>query len=83
MSGPGPWSVDEDGCVMDAQNRQVAGVNPMDRAANAPLIAAAPDMLEALRAAHRRMGDIGCNYGRDDDFTAVCDAIAKAEGRPE
>ena len=49
--------------------------------ANARLIAAAPDMLKALMAAHHRMSNIGCNYDRDDDFRAVCDAIAKAEGR--
>jgi hypothetical protein len=54
------------------------------RAANARLIAAAPDLLEALREANRLLGDIPAAKGNPrvaDAITANRKAIAKAEGR--
>ena len=79
---PGPWRVDaESRNIVNYRGRHLAGVFPRNRVANARLLASAPDMLKALMAAHHRMSNIGCNYDRDDDFRAVCDAIAKAEGR--
>ena len=52
---PGPWVVGQSGGVIDRRGCAVAKVQDMpgqdsgERAANAALIAAAPDMLEALR----------------------------------
>lgn len=49
---PGPWYVSETGDVVDSSNEDIAQVWPPvegDEDANARLIAAAPDMLEALQ----------------------------------
>ena len=48
---PGPWYVSETGDVVDSSNEDIAQVWPPvegDEDANARLIAAAPEMLEAL-----------------------------------
>ena len=71
----GPWDVDiESGIVLSA-GRQVASVNPIDREANARLIAAAPDMLAALKAMLKRFSHMS-----DGCIKMSCDAIDKAEG---
>ena len=47
---PGPWRVDEDGdtgCIV-SDDGVVTCVSPRNRAANASLIASAPDMLAEL-----------------------------------
>ena len=79
---PGPWNTSAyDGgwdCIRDGSGQIIAKLGA-NNPANADLIAAAPDMLAALKTAHHRMGNIGCDYDRDDDFKQVCDAIAKAE----
>ena len=76
----GPWDVDiESGIVLSA-GRQVASVNPMDREANARLIAAAPDLLEALREVIEYLPlkpHVNSAYNRAQV------AIAKAEGEAE
>ena len=92
---PGPWTVtDEDdfyGLAIEAAGREgeyvpVARV-PVDyddrpeREANARLMAAAPDLLEALKAllsgSERHIFSTECKTERD----AARTAIAKAEGR--
>ena len=86
---PGPWRhslphADGSYVVVARCGRRVGVLDRLadaQDARNAELIAAAPDMLAALESARRRMADIGCCYGRDDDFTAVCDAIARAGGK--
>lgn len=54
--------------------------------ANARLIAAAPDMLEALKHADEWLDELGCDCATDEPgtcaFCLVRAAIAKAEGRP-
>lgn len=79
---PGPWTHSEDGVIVDAAGKQLASVFPRDRAANARLIAAAPDLLEACRAALYGVVDRGGPDGLSQ--TEVVDyltaAIAKAEG---
>ena len=61
-------------------------VAPRDAGASAALIAAAPDLLEALRHAVEWLEAEGCDCGTDEPGTcALCEAaaaIAKAEGRP-
>lgn len=90
---PGPW---RDG---QAGNLRVYGPDGMGEhsgliaevfksRANARLIAAAPDLLEALRGARQTILElVNARYseaeGSDDDWMAEIDAaIAKAEGRP-
>lgn len=84
---PGPWSVDRHGAIVaeiDGQLRQVAmatgeapqhgdrTVRPQDiQAANADLIAAAPDLLAALE-----------HVASVAHFPEVIAAIAKARGTP-
>lgn len=48
---PGPWDVTEIGTIENRAHNPVhiASVMPRNRKANAALIAAAPDLLEALR----------------------------------
>jgi len=46
----GEWENEEDGVITATDGKQIASVFPRDRLANAHLIAAAPDMYEALRA---------------------------------
>lgn len=93
---PGPWSAEpmEDGCsvayrINDASGYEVAVTSGRDsdgeEAANARLIAAAPDMLAALKEARDLLaGDLtGVEWKRAcHAFVAKADAaIAKAEGR--
>lgn len=57
---PGPWMVRSTGCV-GTDDMMVASVYPMEdqnleeHDANARLIAAAPELLEALRSAHHML----------------------------
>jgi hypothetical protein len=54
----------------------------VDHAANAQLIAAAPEMLAALKVAEAHLYDSWQNHaGGSDDLETVRNAIAKAEGR--
>jgi len=82
---PGPWKVKD--CRPDVSTRQVwtdesrgsvmiATTGGTDKEANARLIAAAPDLLEALRCVQGHYAIEGTHLGRQVDA-----AIAKAEGR--
>lgn len=84
----GPWTAKPDGSVVDADGQVVAIVM---RAADLPAIAAAPDMLAALRLALDAMNHIGdvlngmdATMPEDEArttpaFDAVRAAIARAE----
>lgn len=89
---PGPWHVtnhtevfvrDYAGyiCIADCFARQLP---PHERAANAILIAAAPDLLEALRTIVNDYEFVKNNVGFGDRSAAYAEtarkAIAKAEG---
>lgn len=80
---PGPWEITED-LGMDEAWCNWHRVGPVDLMgstanANSRLIAAAPDMLEALKAVHA-CGNAGAKLSRvASDKTRA--AIAKAEGR--
>ncbi|WP_141755082.1 hypothetical protein [Burkholderia plantarii] len=83
---PGPWEVDATGyrakgdgvCVM-AWPRCVAVIgafNPdMPNDANAKLIAAAPDLVEALRIAEKKLVELEGQVGGGDDEIYVEGAI--------
>lgn len=80
---PGPWRFEEGTKTIRAvpSNHWLASMNSwdgaVDHAANARLIAAAPDMLAALKL----VADSGKFSCFDDSaWDAVNDAIAKAEG---
>jgi hypothetical protein len=78
---PAPWLIGEDQCVDETWSivttsggSIIANVNDRhDRLANARLIAAAPDMLAALKHARQ-------NMPHPDQM--IDDAITKAEVRP-
>jgi len=94
---PGPWGTEEslprgdDGHISvwvshhgNGITEIVRGENLKERRANARLIAAAPEMLEALNRAHLEIigllndGDFKTNITLDLGY--IVDAIAKAEG---
>ncbi len=95
MSGhtKGPWFADENGAVRGAGLEIVAVRHRLQHdihAANARLIAAAPEMYEALKEARQRLvdgmeseGPLEHEWsGSDRKFVRQIDAaIAKAEGR--
>jgi hypothetical protein len=73
----GPWWFDDDYYVLAGEEADIiCELWTSDREANGKLIAAAPDMLEALQAVE---GEID-GY-RGDLIQMVRAAIAKAEGR--
>ena len=91
---PGPWVIDDDGEVtlitvpggdsgVDNDVAEVYGGNgndPQEQQANARLIAAAPDLLEALQAMNvpdYPLADVPANR----KWILAQRAIAKAEGR--
>lgn len=93
---PGPWTVGRMGMIFEEKTGQEIGhvrstaINPCDRSytasnmeANARLIAAAPDLLDALRHTLARLDDIesrGSISFRSDVIGDIRAAIAKAEG---
>ena len=89
---PGPWLIGEDQCVDETWSivttsggSIIANVNDRhDRKANAHLIAAAPDLYEALEKLRSYSDAIAAgriNY-RPGDHIAVADAaLAKARGQ--
>jgi hypothetical protein len=86
---PGPWKINlyDDGRISIAAKYDIAGMyytgHPEDAKANALLIAACPDMLEALKYVVRwhREHDSGEGELFGLDFVTACIAtIAKAEG---
>ena len=92
---PGPWRVTEahGQTQVVAVNRHpekaVTGIADIfdsidgtrEWGANARLIAAAPDMLEALKGALSEFDQMSCECVDDDIYGYVEDAIKKAEGR--
>ena len=79
---PGPWKIDDTHVktAINAGNTHVAmvnwGVNRDEHEANTYLIAAAPDLYEALRNIENDDGSIPATI-----WKMAQDAIAKAEGR--
>ena len=82
MHTPGPWHL-VNGTQIRSAKHQIAKVWMMrgsEGVANARLISAAPEMLEALVALHAV-----ARVDRDEDYLAVTKAaavIAKATGQP-
>ena len=83
---PGPWFVDQQGAptIRRADGAVISGVP--SNYADACLIAAAPDLLEALKAAAKHIHDEIWQFGARADsadtntLKAINAAIAKAEG---
>lgn len=79
---PGPWRVCKCGVISD---RCLIVADDTLKPGDARLIAAAPDMLAALRGAEREMELV--RHGQYNDWTLlkalndVSDALAKAEGQ--
>jgi len=71
-------------CAMAAFLEPNSHVDPKEAMANARLIAAAPDMLKALKLCKHQIQEIASQAGHDPGvykaYTMVEDAIAKAEG---
>ena len=89
---PGPWvtSATDDTVVIDATGREVAAIdgdyNDPDTwpqmEANARLIAAAPELLEAAMTAYKWLDNLPSRpAGCTDRMLALYYAISKAEGR--
>jgi hypothetical protein len=76
---PGPWITKE--CIGGWQQFGANGITPVRTHLedNAHLIAAAPELLEALQAAVEAIEDLGCHPSCTD---AANEAIAKATGEP-
>lgn len=79
---PAPWTHEGRGAVYAPDGRPIAHVwqnqGDDDREANARLIAAAPELLEALELAHATL--LGANMNRSVVGRKVKAAIAKATG---
>jgi len=82
------------GDILDENGKQVAATIPENRKVNGPLLAAAPELLEALKAAGSKLFALGQEFGsagfanRHDDGPQILalaeqawKAIAKAESR--
>ncbi len=79
---PGPWTVSEDNWSQttgDTYSILEESYEASERKANARLIAAAPELLEALKGVLVRLEHSGSWEG-EDEKTAARAAIAKAEG---
>jgi len=79
---PGPWMIDKAGDIYAGEPSEGTRVDVMNYwgtdGANAHLIAAAPDLLEALEQAHREMTSHA--VGTMPKHCYMCKAIAKAKG---
>ena len=88
---PGPWTFEDSAHIYDADAVPVAVMLPDSGYpklnANAALIAAAPDLLEASERAYAVLGDVRNQwFGRHSDagqalLIALREAISKATGR--
>lgn len=101
---PGPWKADfldeDNGWILDKKSNYIAEIvtsdeenkfikNPDEREANARLIASAPELLEALKAAQKILHPLVMKMKVKDHFSehnvlanVIVKAIAKAEGKP-
>jgi len=79
-----PWKVTEPGRIIGADSSKVATVHRTagDVDANAALIAAAPELLEALMAVRPAFKHLSETYEPDNSraglLSDICEAIAKA-----
>jgi hypothetical protein len=82
---PGPWKEKRKLAIYSADDEPICAVFPAETegqsAANARLIAAAPDLLEALRGFHPSQIKAPGELARAWEVAKA--AIAKAEGRAE
>lgn len=82
---PGPWTVTSDGFIAAPSDQMNEGYyvaslhGYAERSANASLISAAPEMLEALMEARAQMQHL---YGKTNVLDRIDAAIAKAEAQP-
>lgn len=79
---PGPWTWDGEYPITIKANGYyvVSGGIMPSGAANARLIAAAPDLLEALRLAHDHLATVG-TYEGSEELAQIRAALDKAEGK--
>lgn len=86
---PGPWHYKLSGNVVDNRGARVAtasevpGQDEMERLANARLIAAAPELLAALKASLHVLETLAKTHGYDTSIGVVPQAravVAKAKG---
>jgi len=91
----GPWhTIQRNGSLWvycedhkDESNPTIADINIMDpnSEANANLIVAAPEMLEALKIAQLLLEELSVEQGftsqQDDDYKLIKSVINKAEGK--
>ena len=94
---PGPWKEKRKLAIYSADDEPICAVFPAETegqsAADARLIAAAPDLLEALRGLIDQLEAAGIHIPGEDSgqwhgaeglsFSRAIEAIAKAEGRAE
>ncbi len=89
---PGPWKVNsswsndlgvvaDDRLVAMVTNDEDRPIDDAEQLANARIMAAAPELLAALKLAVRVMQDNGIDESMAGEFDVFTDAIAKAEGR--
>jgi hypothetical protein len=78
---PGPWTVKGKQSIRGPHGEYIAKTNWENGAENARLIAAAPDLLSALRRAVIALAFAAeTSPAMHDDYKAVSAAIAKATG---
>ena len=80
---PGPWIIN--GNKIDGNGYHLASVNShstTEGRANAQLIAAAPELIEALELCRSHMYEHASNT-QDGAFDKLCSAIAKATGESQ
>lgn len=89
---PGPWKMGEDGEVLtDSPNEFLVAMSNIHRPqyeANARLIAAAPELLEALKDAKETLENAGDEQrrildARWDAIDILNDVLSRAEGRTD
>ena len=76
------WNIDPSSgqdIVWDEEGTPVAQAIGPNWPVNAPLIAAAPNMLEALKGVRKLL--MAASYTHCDEYAPIVAAIAKAEGR--